>query len=474
MAVVTSNPSPLASGSHGMDEVRGSSPLASTSGNSGRFKGFSMGADCSAPARLLPSYCPRAVEKGSRTMAALPSNLPAFLPSAPARVGVHGLPSLRLHKGSGQYCYCFKKQWVYLGRDAARAYALWLARFGGSTEPSPSPAALAPKPARAPRLRLASAAPAAPATVPLWLPATESEPAAKLAVPVAPLAPAAPAGPARTWAEAARKMLAMIAPTVTPARAKCYGFDLAGFLKMFGGKLVTELTPEDLISYRSGLAGSFKPWTVNSRLAIVRRLLTFTADTLRWVDRSALPSHALKSVALGEVKAKAWTPAEVAAIVAKVGAKNETLGRMLRLQFLTASRPFSIPELVWERGEWESGEPGVFILKQSKTEKQTGEKVRLCLSAEALEELKAIRKAGNAPKSGPMYRQAVQRAGGPAPHALRHSAATALAKLGVADETIETALGHSMSRVKRTYRPANYQGAREALAKLAALVPAVG
>jgi integrase len=172
---------------------------------------------------------------------------------------------------------------------------------------------------------------------------------------------------------------------------------------------------------------------------------------------------------VGETKPKAWTPAQVNALLSKVAETDLNLARMMRLQFLGCLRPFSVPELVHGRGEWE--ETGVFALSRSKTEKRTGERQRLCLSDAALEELRRITKAHD---GGALYRQQIIRAGGKAPHALRHSACTALANAGVPDEIIECAMGHTLGRVKRVYRPQKFQETRKALAILAELVPEIG
>ncbi|MBX3376041.1 MAG: tyrosine-type recombinase/integrase [Phycisphaeraceae bacterium] len=281
-------------------------------------------------------------------------------------------------------------------------------------------------------------------------------------------APAAPLDSGRLVSDVADKLREIVSGSARPETARAFGFKLKPFSDAFAGRTVESITPPELISWRAKIAKSYKPWTANGYIVAARRLGALAVE-LGLIK--AWPVNLLKTVPLGETKSKAWTPEQISNFIKILAKKNETFARMFRLQFLAAMRPFSVPELIREKGEWT--EEGVFALERSKTERQTGERVRVCLSPAALAELEAIRKLGNAPKSGPMYRQAVQRAGGPAPHALRHSAATALAKLGVADETIETALGHSMSRVKRTYRPANYQAAREALAKLAELVPGI-
>jgi integrase len=357
-----------------------------------------------------------------------------------ARIGTRGYPSLRRHQ-SGVWFWREKGKDRYCGVDLAAAQREWSEYFG-------------------PRLAAAMAAPARSRTRRQRL---SPEPLVTVA---APQPPTVPTKPRRTVSDLAARLWDVIDSQCTPERRKVYRYELAPFIDKHGGKALDDLAPDDLLSYRASVVKSYKPWTANGRLAVVRRLLAL-ADSLEWVDRP-YRLKLLSGVPTGETTPKAWSPEQVKAKLARVAVTNPNLARMLRLQFLCCLRPFSVPEVVHGRGHWEA--EGVFVLNRSKTEKKTGEKQRVCFSAEALAELKGI-----APEyaGGRAYRDACQTAGGFAPHALRHSACTALANADVADELIECAMGHTLGKVKRVYRPQKYQRTREALSVLAKLVPAI-
>jgi integrase len=355
-------------------------------------------------------------------------------PSPISNVGRRGFPSLRRH-ATGVYFWREDGRNVYQGKDAAAAQRAWLERFGSRLSAQPS--------AAAPQLTQGTG----------LLPQ-----AAPLAV--------SPALPLRTVRDVAEKLESILDAQCTPERARVYRYELAPFVSKFGSRPLAALSAEDLLTYRASLVKRYKPWTVNGRLALIRRLLNLS-DELGWVERP-FKLRVLKSVPIGETKPKAWTPEQVNARLRKVAETNPNLARMLRLQWLCCLRPFSVPEVVFGRGEWEGR--GVFVLSRSKTEKQTGERQRVCFSEAALEELKRIEPEYG---EGRLYRQACQRAGGFAPHPIRHSACTALANADVPDELIECAMGHSLGKVKRVYRPQKFQRTREALGVLAELVPAL-
>lgn len=257
--------------------------------------------------------------------------------------GRGGIPALRRH-ASGNFFWREKGVNVYVGKDAGKAERAWQAKWGAEVA-ARSTEASSPLPAR---------------------PSSRS---------------------LHTVNDVAARLWELVEPTVSKEKAAVYRYDLAPFLAKHGGKRLDELSPDDLLSYRADLCRKYKGWTVKGRLSIVRRLLTL-ADELGWVDRPYRMGF-LKAPALGETKSKAWTAEEVSRKIKTVAAKNPNLARMLRLQWLTALRPFSVPEICNQRGTFE--EPNVFVLDRSKTEKKTGEKQRVCLSPSALKELKRIK-----------------------------------------------------------------------------------
>jgi integrase len=345
-----------------------------------------------------------------------------------------GLPSLRKHK-IGHFFWRENGKDHYAGRDLTKAETAWRLRFSAELG------------AQAQGLALPLGA-----SVPDGGQRTAVTPSRRL----------------RTVQETTDRFLEQVEAQCSPERSRVYRYELAPFLSEFGSRPIDSLTPDELLSFRAKTIRKYKPWTSNGRLSVLRRVLAM-ADTLGWLERPYRTAQLLKGVPIGETKPKAWTPEEVRAKIGAVAKKNPQLARRLRLQWLCCLRPFSVARVIEGEGTWE-GE-GVFALAKSKTEAKVGERQRLCLSPAAMEELKKIQKGMYL--EGPLYRVACVRAGFGAPHALRHSAATALANAGVTDELIETALGHSLPRVKRTYRPQGYQQARAAMALLAELVPEI-
>lgn len=345
-----------------------------------------------------------------------------------SRIGKRGFPSLRQH-ATGQYFWRENGKNTYVGRDVTHAQRLWAERFGA---------------------RLAAPGGAS---------------ASERAEVQAARAPTPSRTTARTLAQARDALYEVIDAQVSPEFARVFRFNLAPFMAAMGeSRLLSDISPADLMRFRAALIKKYMPWSVNGRLSATRRLLTL-CDDLEWVDRP-FKLKLLGGVPVGETKPKAWTPEQVREKIGAVAKVNLNLARMLRLQWLACLRPFTVAEVVY--GRWTEEAPGVLVLQRSKTEKQTGEKQRVCLSEAAQEELGRIERDYD---GGRLYRAACKRAKFGAPHALRHSAATALANVGVPDELIETALGHIEPRVKRTYRPQKYHKAREALAVLAKLVP---
>ncbi len=179
----------------------------------------------------------------------------AALTSVSSKIGKRGFPSLRQH-ATGVYFWREKGKDRYCGSDHAAAQRAWLEYFAERLVPVATPQETA-----------------------------TPFPTPKVSAPVMAQAVAAPAVPmvvkGRTVADLARKLQGQIDGQCTPARARVYRFEMAPFVERFGTVNVSELEPSALLAYRSELVKKYKPWTVNGRLCLIRRLLAL-ADTLGW------------------------------------------------------------------------------------------------------------------------------------------------------------------------------------------------
>jgi integrase len=261
--------------------------------------------------------------------------------------------------------------------------------------------------------------------------------------------------------EAADALLRQLAPSISPERLEGYGYELAPLLERLGDKPLNLITAADLLDYRAAIIASYKPWSAVGRLSVARRVLKFAVAS-ELVEKTPDPSL-LKGIPIGETTPKAMTPEVFRARLNNV--VNPTIQSMLRLQWLTCLRPFSVPELVHQRGSYEHG--FLFVLDRSKTEKKSGVKQRVILTEAAFKELKSIKT--DCYGDGRLYRRACITAGFGPPHAVRHSAAQALSSAGVESALIETALGHAVPGAARFYFQ-RYEAARKAMDLLAEMI----
>lgn len=249
----------------------------------------------------------------------------------------------------------------------------------------------------------------------------------------------------------------------TPGVRK-WKMETANLLKMLGNRKVETLTVADLKRYRDSLKG-FCTYSLNSRMYILRRLFKFLEESGHAIPK--LPSHILKGEKVGELPNKAIDKDKLREIYKSLKIANPQLALCVRLQFLLALRPWSLPLILNGEGTWET--PNVFVLDSSKTDKATGRKQRVVFSQAALSCLKKISIRFS---NGQMYRQSCIRIVVDfTPHHLRHTAATELAKANVEDSLIETALGHARPLVVRTYRQPNYEAVAKAMQVLAKILP---
>jgi integrase len=243
------------------------------------------------------------------------------------------------------------------------------------------------------------------------------------------------------------------------------------FLDAFGDHDCSSLLPQHLSKFRVQILTHYSAKSVNHRLATTRRLLRFAFD-MSYVQ-TPYQMGMLRSVKLPPSPDKSLSAEEIRKLIAAVAQHNDNLARMLLLQFWTCMRPSEVPKVVYRRGTFEPRYPGVFRLKNGKTDKQTGEPTRIVLPDEAISLLETIKpnycNARNFDKGCRIVARKMECDWSPGP--LRHSAATILIDNGVDGEIVETCLHHTPGRIRRTYQPPPYAKAREALKILSELVP---
>src|SRR5262249_35618305 len=124
----------------------------------------------------------------------------------------------------------------------------------------------------------------------------------------------------RTVQDAANAVMRQVKANAVPSKARTTGIELACFTQTYGSRPLDDLSPDDLLTYRANLIETYKPNTVNGRLMVLRRLVRLAVD-LGWMTRR-LPLSLLKGVPVGELPDKAWTPAEINALLKKAAQTN--------------------------------------------------------------------------------------------------------------------------------------------------------
>lgn len=268
---------------------------------------------------------------------------------------------------------------------------------------------------------------------------------------------------------------------------------LRKFLGMHGGKMAHDLTPADLIAFKSSLS-ELKPSSKNDLLVYSRRLLSHCWDVEAIQEPFRL--KVLANVPKGELPDKAMSPAQVRKLIEAIYSEHPTLARICLLQFLIVGRPSEATKAVWHercKGRWES--EGVLAVP-GKTTRKTGEPRRLLFSDDALRLLSAIGKPmwhrGDGKHLEPLcpngfaYGQFCRRVGDRikdeieaisgkeslSPWGFRHAANQALLDAGVSEEDARKAAGHVRDRVRRAYGiRENYSQTRQSIGILSELVP---
>lgn len=237
---------------------------------------------------------------------------------------------------------------------------------------------------------------------------------------------------------------------------------LRPFSLRYGSHPIGSITLEDVLQYRADLLSQYASVTALNHLVHAQRLLKMSAS-LGW--RQPLDMTAIPKIPQPTPKAKGWSPDELRSFMGKLW-NNAYAQPWARLQFLAALRPSEVWRMV--NGEAEKQDEGHYILPEHKTSSRTKQPRFIVLSDEAKSALADCRPKYTHPNA---YGQACRRATGKSPHALRHTAATAMLRAGVDRSTVDIVLGHSVPSVSWVYMPEHdLAKMREAVGHLPALL----
>ncbi|MCZ7652122.1 MAG: tyrosine-type recombinase/integrase [Thermoanaerobaculia bacterium] len=183
----------------------------------------------------------------------------------------------------------------------------------------------------------------------------------------------------------------------------------------------------------------------------------------------ANPASSVPKLHVERPRERVLTRSEVAALWRALDSEHPVVASAWRLILLTAQRPGEVQSMRWDdltRGE---GSNSWWQLRGTVAKSGTGHRVPLSnLAVSVIESLRPLtgstpwvlsyrqgKQLGNLAKSTPRI---ISRAGLPhfTPHDLRRTAATWLGELGFRPDLIDTLLGHTLSRITRTYNRATY------------------
>lgn len=289
--------------------------------------------------------------------------------------------------------------------------------------------------------------------------------------------------PLPTWEEIAKRLYVSVDSETTKAGQVGVRARLVPFLNRFGKRPIDSLSPDELISWRAEYVSAHAPNSSCGVLTYTRRLLTFAFEigAIETPYRLAI----LKNPPRGALKLKAIGTDKLKTLLEAVTKENPNIGKMMYVQFLCTMRPSELPKLIYGVGHWEGTGKEVFSM-EGKTTRKTGEARRVLVTPRALEVLKGIekrcptmnayrlacRKVGEKlNKKRPGFVKSLTGRDDLSGHFLRHSSATALANANTPDSSIRVAMGRSLGRVDRTYRPENYRAARKDIEILSELLP---
>lgn len=221
-----------------------------------------------------------------------------------------------------------------------------------------------------------------------------------------------------------------------------YAKHLLRFLRLFHSARGNEIRGRNINAVKEFmLQRGYAPKTINHDIGAIKTLMTWAMDQEYIPD---INLRAAKKLRLGPPKSRALDFITVYTMIHEAPPPAQA---WLAVTYLTAARPTETVRLVNGLGEWV--EQDVFRVSKGKTDQQTREPRHLILSPLARLWLLACEPVWSRLDS---YSAGVRRVcGNGGPGALRHSAATFLRRGGTSREDIDLYLGHTPSRVSRTY-----------------------
>ncbi len=240
-------------------------------------------------------------------------------------------------------------------------------------------------------------------------------------------------------------------------RRRHYENHLRLFLHTYGRLRGDMIRGSHLNDFRAWMVKEgYAPRTINHHLSAVKSLL-YWASGLDLIPLVNL--RTVRGMVLPPVPDKSLSKKQVRHILAKTPDRARP---WVAINYLCLMRPSEVVRVVNGWGEWE--EKWLFRLHQGKVDSRTQEFRRIVFSDRALWWLEQCEPHWTRQDS---YYRALARAGVPdAPHPLRHTAATHLARLGAARADIDLLLGHLPPRVSRTYVRIDWRALRGTVARL--------
>ncbi|MFO0857259.1 MAG: hypothetical protein U0640_07890 [Phycisphaerales bacterium] len=259
-----------------------------------------------------------------------------------------------------------------------------------------------------------------------------------------------------TVREAARHLATMIAADCGhPDLRQAYA-PFRYFVEVHGARYLADLAVKDLEGFKADiLAKKLAPKTVNHWMGAVKRLIRY-GHYRGW--RGPMETGFIRMVPLQAPPPKYLTTFEVAEWFRKADAYNENLGLWLRVMLATGARPSEIVRLVSAEGTWI--ESGVFCLNKGKTNKVVRQPRCLVLNAPT----QALLSRTSPQWSWQCTLcQVCTRAFDSGPHRLRHTAAFLIHRLPgerVSREDTDIWLGHYPAYVSMVYNPIRWDNVK--------------
>lgn len=265
-----------------------------------------------------------------------------------------------------------------------------------------------------------------------------------------------------------------------PQTARYFDKHLRRFLGVFGAMPCREVTEAGLLAFRQDLfALRLSPTTIGHDLGAIKTMWSF-GMTYHRDQVPPLHLDGIRKPPRRPTPSKTRTPAEIRSLVSEARRACPQLAPWIALGYLCVLRPSETVRLVLGDGRFEPiddghGDPiprGLFVTSSKMERKSHGERV-IILTDQALlwlEQARAVWVTGTGRRgvwrTMPSYSAAMRRAVGVGPSVLRHSAASHLRALGVAEEEVDRLLGHAPRTASRFYGRASWRTLRASAARL--------